>query len=168
MKLQGIALKNLLSIVKHYEGCKLEPYMDENAVWTEGIGHAMLDDKNHQIKGIENKNLAFKYRKVHTQEDADALCIKDLEESESQVNALGLIINDNQKASIIDFAYQEGIARLKESKLLGYIKKGSKPEVIDAGFLGWTAVNGKPCAGVKARRQTESLLYRTGELKFFN
>jgi lysozyme len=136
MKVSNILINQL----KTFEGCKLKAYQDSNKVWTIGIGHT---------KGV-------KMGHVITMGQAESLCRADLSEMESYVNHLGLTLTQGQFDALVDFVYNEGIGRLKNSQLLQDIIHKESKEKIEADFMQFTKAGGKVLQGLVTRRQWEA------------
>lgn len=156
---------NGIILLKHSEGCILHPYMDVAKVWTIFYGHAILY-KGNQLKGIENKELAYSLYPNPTLEDAENLLKVDLVERENKLSGLKISINQNQFDALIDFIYNVGWGGFLNSTLLRRIKLGTGD--ITEAFLMWNKAGGKVLDALVKRRRSESLLYTTGELKFFD
>lgn len=156
---------NGIILLKHSEGCILHPYMDIVKVWTIGYGHAIYNN-GVQLKGIENKTLAYSLYPGLTLEGAIDLLKVDLEERETELSELNLSVNQDQFDSLIDFIYNIGWGGFLKSTLLRRIKLGTGN--ITEAFLMWNKAGGKVVNGLTLRRKSEALLYTTGELKFFD
>jgi lysozyme len=142
---------NCLSIIKHYEGCRLAAYQDSVGVWTIGVGHTHNVQQGQTI----------------TQATADLFLNQDLANTVNNINSLHLSINQNEFDAIISFTFNEGIGNFEHSKIYT-ATKGGQLAVADADFTNWELAGGRHLNGLAARRQTEALLYKTGELKYFN
>lgn len=137
----------------------LQPKMCPAGYWTEGYGHAILDDKGKMIKGIANKALAYKFSKVKTEEDAIKMLQQDLIVRESMINSLGLSLTQNQFDALVSFCYNIGFANLKTSTLLKRIKAKAIENLIRFEFSKWKYSDGEILQGLVKRRAAEADLF---------
>jgi len=140
--------------------------------WTEGYGSLVLDDKGNRISGSANKRAALLYSKIHTVEQAIGSLNFELTKRWQWVDSLKLTLTENQQVALVSLSYNIGFPAFVGSTLLKKIKSKSTNTLIDVAFRAWNkgTVNGKKVVlkGLDARRTTESLMFITGELKFFN
>ena len=106
----GKVSNNLINLMKEKEGCKLTAYQDTGGVWTIGYGHT---------SGV-------KEGQVISQEQAEAYLKQDLASFEKEVSdyasAMKLDLTQGQYDALVDFAYNCGGPRLKESGILEKLK----------------------------------------------
>lgn len=148
------------SLIKYYESCRLKAYQDGGGVWTIGYGNTSYED-GRKVK--EGDNIP--------QWRADELFARIAIRITFRVSDLikGIDINQDQFDALVDFTWNLGINALAGSTLLKKIKVNTKNfGDIDSEFSKWNHDNGKTVTGLTYRRLSESLLYRTGELRFFN
>lgn len=165
------ASSNCIELIKHYESLHdgdlstigLQPKMCPRGVWTEGYGHAILDNMGRQIKGIANKQLAYAHYKVQTEADAEKQLMADLEHRELQIMELCLGINQNQFDALLSFLFNLGISNLKTSTLLKLARKNPNDFEIAYEFPRWNMAGGKVWPGLTRRRKSEASLYFTGK-----
>lgn len=142
MKRRTINQKGL-ALIKHFEGCKLEVYLDAVNLPTVGWGHM---DK------------ALKVGDKITQEQADKLLMEDLEKFEDGVNNLLAVgLNENEFSALVCFAFNVGLGALEKSTLLKKIN--NKMTGAEQEFLRWTKASGKVLPGLVRRRQAEMELF---------
>lgn len=170
----------LVRLSKHYESLHdgdlkqigLQPKMCPTGYWTEGYGSLVLDAKGKPLKGKENKDKALSLCRLHTEADATADLIKQLEFRIKLVDKLKLNLSDTQKAAVVSFMYNVGYDAFVNSTLYKRIKNSESATAIDIEFRKWSkgTVDGELVVlkGLEARRLSESLLFTKGELKFFN
>ena len=142
----------------------LQPKMCPAGVWTEGYGHAILDASGHQLKGPENKALAYQLAKVKNEKEAEQLLAADLSSVESQINRLGLRLNQHQFDSLVSFTFNLGIGNLRSSTLLKLVRNNPNDFKIAYELPKWRRANGKILLGLERRRQSEASLYFTGRI----
>lgn len=140
----------------------LQPKLCPAGVWTEGYGHAILDSNGQQIKGYENKALAYRYAKVEDEKQATEILAHDLVMVENQINQLGLILNQNQFDALVSFTFNLGIGNLRSSTLLKLIRNNPNNFLTAYELPKWRRANGKILPGLVRRRQSEASLYFTG------
>ena len=134
-----------LELIKKYEGCKLQVYLDVGGLPTVGYGHRTDLDEGTLI----------------TQEEADQLLSKDIQNFTRGVTALlgpTAVCNSNQFSAIVCFSYNLGIGTLQHSSLLRKVKEGDFEGAADA-FMKWVHVGPNVVAGLVARRQAEKELF---------
>ena len=136
----------------------LQPKMCPAGYWTEGYGHAILDDKGQMIKGAANKELAYKFSKVKDEETAIKMLQQDLIVRESMINSLGLLLTQNQFDALISFVYNLGAGNLQASTLL---RKLNNLDFLGAAdeFPKWRKAGGRVLQGLVRRRLAERSLF---------
>lgn len=153
------------AIIKEFEGLHdgdlktigLQPKMDPVGIWTEGWGHAILDNKGNFIKGAANKALAYKYSKIKTVEEADKQLDIDLLPRELDVTRkLKISVTQNQFDALISHYYNTG----GSATLFDLINSKSGKDKI---YKWWTEryimSDGKILPGLVKRRKKEADLY---------
>lgn len=164
-----------IDLIKHYESLHdgdlslvgLQPKLCPAQIWTEGYGHAMLY-RGKFIKGAENKDLAYSLHKINNEEDAINQLKLDLSEREGQLNGLYIDFTQNEFDACIDFIFNLGFTNFSGSTLLRRIVAKAGSDEIRYEFSRWNKGGGKVQPGLVYRRESDSLLFLTGELKFFN
>lgn len=133
--------KRGLELLKQFEGCKLDAYLDIGGVPTIGYGHTGPE----VVIGM-----------TMTQPQADATLEKDLERFYVLDHYLEEEVNENQYSSLVCLAYNIGLRAVRTSTLLKKINNGDSP---DKEWGRWNKVNGKEIAGLTRRRKAELELY---------
>ena len=156
-----------LELIKSFEGIpdgdpstvNLDPYIDPVGIWTIGWGHAIRVG-NDFLRGKENKARAFAlYPGGLTIPQAEVLLRADLLTRCRDVSALVTRdVNDNQFAALVSFAYNCGVANLKQSTLLRLVNSGDYPGA-SLEFPKWNKSAGQVLAGLTRRRQAEAALF---------
>ena len=156
-----------LKLIMHYEGERLQPYLDQTGVCTVGYGHALAYPNGEWIRNLAD--VPAKFKNLDEQGVKDLLA-SDLISRESDLNSLPLTFEQYQFDSLMDFVFNEGFGALENSTLLKSMKNEDSTPIEDC-FMMWNKieVNGKHIADSwqTARRKTEAHLYLTGELKFY-
>ena len=78
--------KEGINLIKHFEGLHdgdlkqvgLQPKLCPADIWTEGYGRTMRDSKGNFLKGLKNKDLAFKRATIKTELEAENALKEDL------------------------------------------------------------------------------------------
>lgn len=141
---------NGLTVLKHLEGFRAKPYLDEADVATIGYGSTYYEDgKRVQLtdKPISEYEASCLMEDVlvHFERSVDAYTRDD--------------INQNEFDALVCFAYNCGTHALNKSTLLKYINAYKSDEEIKAQFMRWTKINGVVSKGLKNRRTAEINLY---------
>ena len=135
-----------LDLVKISEGLRLHAYPDPATggdPWTIGYGSTGKD----VYRGV-----------VITEEQAEALLLKDLSRFEAGVTKLAPMSTDNQFAALVSFAFNLELENLKTSTLLRMHNAGDYKGA-QKQFIRWNKANGKIMPGLTTRRQAEATLY---------
>ena len=139
-----------LSLIKKFEGCKLESYKCAAGVWTIGFGST-----SGVVKGMEI-----------SQERADMLLLEDVEVFEEAVNNLVKVdLEQNQFDALVAWTFNLGSTNLKNSTLLKVLNDKNYegvPEQIKRWNKATVDGERQVLEGLVRRREAESLLF-TGE-----
>lgn len=138
--------KKGLSIIKKFEGCKLEAYKCPAGIWTIGYGHVLINWTITRIEQIE----------------AEQFLIRDIEQREHLLDNLlekeNVCLTSNQYSALISLIFNVGIGAFEKSKMWQKICKkdfaGAATE-----FDGWDKAGGKALPGLTARRAAEKELF---------
>ena len=134
-----------VDLIKKWEGCKLEAYLDGGGVPTIGYGHT---------KGVK---LGDKI----TQQQADAWLDEEVPEyffGILSVTHVGL--NPNQLAALTSLVYNIGLNAYKNSTLLKLLNEGKILEASNQ-FERWNKDNGQVVVGLTNRRADEKRVFNT-------
>lgn len=136
--------KNGYTLTKSMEGCKLVAYQDQVGVWTIGYGHTGPD----VFEGL-----------VITQGYADKLLEKDVQLAVDSVNKLVAVsITQNQFDALVDFVFNLGATKFKNSTLLKKLNAGDHMGAAGE-FDKWVLAGGKVLAGLVKRRGAEKSIF---------
>ena len=132
-----------LSLIKSFEGCRLEAYKCPAGVWTIGYGHTTGVKQGMKI----------------TLEEADKLLREDVEKFEKKVDKYNskYNFNENQFSALVSFAFNVGnIDQLTAN--------GTRSlPVIREKMLLYNKANGKTLTGLVRRRKAEYDLFGATE-----
>ena len=136
-----------LSLIKKFEGCKLEAYKCAAGVWTIGYGSTNDVEKGMKI----------------SQERADMLLLEDVDVFEEAVNKLVEVpLEQNQFDALISWTFNLGPTNLKNSTLLKVLNNKDY-DGVPAQIKRWNKAGGKVLQGLIRRREAEALLFEGKE-----
>ena len=131
-----------IDLIKQFEGCRLNAYLDAVGVPTIGYGH---------ISGVKMGD------KI-TQAQAEQLLKNDLVKYENGVNALTRYqFNQNEFDALVSFAYNLGVGNLTK---LTAGQTRNKGQIADAMLL-YNKAGGQVLSGLTKRRKKEKELFCT-------
>lgn len=134
-----------IDLIKHFEGLRLQRYLDAVGKPTIGYGHLILPHEH--------------FDRPLSEAEAQALLRRDLRGAELQLCKLVRVpITQQQFDALMSFVFNLGAGRLRSSTLLRYLNAGSPARAADQ-FLAWNKAGGKPLAGLTRRRQAERKLF---------
>ena len=132
-----------LSLIKSYEGLRLQAYQDSVGVWTIGYG---------TTRGV---NSGMKI----TKEQAERMLLNDVQRFEPEVQRLVTApLNQNQWDALMSFTYNLGPANLESSTLRRLLNAGNYASAAEQ-FPRWNKAGGQVLAGLVHRRAAERDLF---------
>lgn len=132
-----------LALIKSFESCKLEPYLDIADVCTVGFGHT---------NGVTMDMGPI------TQAQADEWLEEDIEDSEKQVNRwIKVELTDNQFSALTSLVFNVGSLPLQ--KTLGTMLRAGNIKGASQQFLRWNMAAGRVSHGLVRRREAERELF---------
>ena len=136
-----------LSLIKKFEGCKLEAYKCSAGVWTIGYGHTA----------------SVKEGDVCTQEEAEKLLRGDIFKFEEYVqDSVKVDLDQSQFDALVAWTFNLGPGNLRSSTMLKKLNNGEY-ESVPFEMRRWNKAGGKTLDGLIRRRQAESLLFESKE-----
>tara|TARA_B110001450_G_scaffold206478_1_gene196600 strand:- start:106 stop:564 length:459 start_codon:yes stop_codon:yes gene_type:complete len=136
-----------LSLIKKFEGCRLEAYKCSGGVWTIGYGHTENVNEGDTI----------------TQEKADKLLKSDIESFEVYVNYSVMVeLDQGQFDALVAWTFNLGPGNLRESTMLKKLNKADYASV-PSEMKRWNKAGGKTLDGLIRRRNAEALLFQSKE-----
>ena len=134
---------NCRALVRHFEGCKLQAYLDSACIPTIGYGHT---------RGVKISDRC-------SQEQADLWLTQDLDDAGAAVASLVKVpLTQDQFDSLSSFTFNLGARRLAESTLLSLLNKGDYQGAA-LQFSRWVRSGTKILDGLVKRRAAEAKLF---------
>ncbi|WP_264309302.1 lysozyme [Pseudomonas putida] len=132
-----------LSLIKSFEGLRLQAYQDSVGVWTIGYGATRSMQPGMKV----------------SMEQAERMLLNDVQRFEPEVERLITSpLSQNQWDAMISFTYNLGAANLESSTLRRLINAGNYVAAADQ-FPRWNKAGGKVLAGLVRRRAAERDLF---------
>jgi len=132
-----------LALIKSFEGCALQVYLDPVKIPTVGVGHVVRPEDNLQVGD------------TITQAQADEFLQEDLQSAETDVdNLVDDELTENQRGALVSFTFNAGAGNLRK-----LMKDGL--EAVPARLLLFNHAGGKVLRGLTRRRQAEAKLFLT-------
>jgi len=136
-----------LALIKDFEGCRLDVYLDGNGFKTVGYGHKVTDADDLDVGDSIS------------QADANLFLVTDLQAAQDEVSALVTVdLDDNEFAALVSFTFNEGSGRLKGSTLLEKLNAPDFPGAANE-FLRWVFIGRQVSDGLTRRREAERELF---------
>lgn len=137
------------ALVRQFEGCQLQAYLDSAGIPTIGVGHTRdvkMGDHCSQLQ-------------------ADLWLTQDLDDAGAAVSSLIKVpLTQDQFDALTSFTYNLGVRRLAESTLLILLNKRDYHSAA-AQFSRWVYAGGKVLDGLVRRRAAEANLFMPPEVK---
>ena len=136
-----------ISLIKRFEGCRLEAYLDSVGIPTIAYG---------RIKNVRMGDTC-------TQEQAEKWLEEELPEYEGYINDLVKFdLTQCQFDALCSWVYNLGPNNLKESTLLRVLNEGNH-SAVPSEIKRWNKAGGKVLEGLMRRREAEALLFEGKE-----
>lgn len=140
---------NGITLIKSFEGCVLNAYLDSVKVPTIGYGATFYENGNKVKLGDKI-----------TLKEADDLLIYHINLFSNKVkNTIKKDLNSNQFSALVSFAFNLGVGNLQKSTLLKKVNINPNDSSIKDEFFKWNKAGGKILNGLTRRRQAEAELY---------
>lgn len=135
---------NATSLIKEFEGCKLEPYQDSGGIWTNGYGNTVGVNPHESI----------------TQEQADLDLSRNIKIAIQRIRTyITAPLNQNQLDALTSLVFNLGVAPLKGT--LGRLLNARDYHGAAEQFTLWIHCQGKVLQGLVTRRAAEKALFLT-------
>ena len=137
-----------ISLIKGFEGKRLNAYYDGVGVWTIGFGTIKYPNGVRVKKGD-----------TCTEAQAESYLKNDLVKFENAINRLVKVpLNQNQFDALSSFTYNLGETNLSSSTLLKKLNAKDYAGTADQ-FPRWNKAGGKVMNGLTRRREAERILF---------
>ena len=149
MTLMRVSHKGI-ELIKKFEGCKLEAYLDSVGVPSIGYGHT------------KDVKIGMKI----TQEEAEKFLRSDIAPIEKALNGLNINLSQGEFDALVSWCFNLGLGNFKSSTMYRFIvAKKSDLEITDQ-MVKWHNAGGKPLLGLKRRRCEEANLFLGKDVYF--
>ncbi len=136
-----------LSLIKKFEGCRLEAYYCSGGVLTIGYGHT---------GGVKESDTI-------TQEEAEKLLRADVFKFEEYVEDNVMVeLDQSQFDALVAWTFNLGPGNLRESTMLKKLNNADY-ESVPFEMRRWNKAGGKTLDGLIRRRNAEALLFQSKE-----
>lgn len=135
-----------IDLIKEFEGCQLDAYLDMVGKPTIGYGTTGTDI-----------HLGLHW----TQEDCDKILLADLDHVQMQIKkVLDVDLTDNEFSALCSLVYNIGIGNFKSSTMLHCLNE-REWDLAAAEFSKWDHAGGREVPGLLKRRLAEKELFET-------
>ncbi|MNN30269.1 Lysozyme RrrD [compost metagenome] len=132
-----------LSLIKSFEGLRLQAYQDSVGVWTIGYGATRSVQPGMKV----------------SKEQAERMLLSDVKRFEPEVERLITSpLNQNQWDALVSFTYNLGAANLESSMLRRLLNAGNYVAAAEQ-IPRWNKAGGKVLPGLVRRRAAERELF---------
>ena len=142
--------KAAIALIKHHEGVRSRPYRCPAHLWTVGVGHLIGD----------GKSLPDSYNRTFSQEEINALLIRDLNRFERGVHKMlpNVPLRQCEFDCLVSFAFNLGLGTFQRSTLRQALLRGDKTAAMES-LLKYCRAGGKILRGLQTRRLDEKALF---------
>tara|TARA_Y100000296_G_C5147940_1_gene244787 strand:- start:209 stop:652 length:444 start_codon:yes stop_codon:yes gene_type:complete len=138
-----------LAIIKHYEGCFYNPYLDPVGIPTIGYG---------SIYGLDFNRIDMDHRRI-TPSEATGLLIRECQEAERRLAGLVRVpLTRNQRSALISFIYNVGSGNFQRSTMRMKLNRQDYTGAVNE-FWKWRRAGGRILRGLVLRRESEKQLF---------
>ncbi len=142
--------KNLVELIKKFEGFRSRPYLDIVGIPTIGYGSTFYPN---------GKKVSISDRPIN-ESFGEELLLSSAGKFENIINSLVTKnINQNQFDALVSFVFNIGPTAFRRSTILRKINSNPSDPSIRQEFLRWNKAGGKVINGLTNRRVLESNLY---------
>lgn len=132
-----------INLIKRFEGCRLQAYMDAVGIWTIGYG-CTTDVEPGQIITLA---------------EAEDRLRQDVKDAEKCVNsAVTVPLSQNEFDALVSFTFNLGCGSLKKSTLLKLLNEGDRDGAAYE-FRKWDKAKGTVMPGLSRRRFAEAQMF---------
>lgn len=138
-----------INLIKRFEGVRSRPYRCSAKLWTVGVGHLIGD----------GKSLPESWNRTFTEEEINALLIRDLNRFERGVRMyIKVPLRQHEFDALCSFSFNLGLGTLQRSTLRQKINRGDK-EGAAKELLKYCRAGGKIIKGLQIRREAEYQMF---------
>ena len=138
-----------INLIKRFEGVRNRPYRDCVGLWTVGVGHLIGD----------GKSLPESWNRTFTEEEINALLIRDLSRFERGVGMyIKVPLRQSEFDALCSFSFNLGLGTLQRSTLRQKINRNDK-EGAAKEILKYCRAGGKIVKGLQRRREAEYQMF---------
>ncbi len=142
-----------LDLIKRFEGFRTHPYTDVAGFPTIGYGHRIVPPESFPPES---------FPRGIGEPQAAAILARDVAAAERTVARLVKVaLTQGQFDALVDFCFNLGAGRLASSTLLRCLNAGRYDAVAEQLLL-WDLAGGEVNLGLKARREAELRLWKSG------
>jgi lysozyme len=154
-----------LKLIKHYEGCKLKPYLCPANLWTIGYGAVLYPEQAKipsTVEGMAKRKaypLQAKDNRQWSQKEVDDLLKHDLTRFERGVTMyITVPLRPNEFSALVSFAFNLGNGTLQRSTVRSALLRGDKKAAMES-LVKYCRAGGKILRGLQIRRLDEKALF---------
>jgi lysozyme len=149
-----------LKLIKHYEGCRLKPYLCPANLWTIGYGSVLYHDQiKLKLSDRRNYPLQIKDNRQWSQEEVDKLLKHDLVRFERGVTLyVPVPLRPNEFSALVSYAFNLGNGTLQRSTVRSALLRNDKKAAMES-LLKYCRAGGKILRGLQIRRLDEKALF---------
>ena len=142
--------KAAIALIKHHEGVRSRPYRCPAHLWTVGVGHLIGD----------GKSLPESWNRTFSQEEIDALLIRDLNRFERGISKMlpNVPLRQCEFDALVSFSFNCGLGLFQRSTLRQALLRGNKTAAMES-LLKYCRAGGKILRGLQTRRLDEKALF---------
>ena len=144
-----VASEDAIDLIIHFEGLRLEPYIDAAGYWTIGYGH-LLKEECDPI----------------TEAEAEDLLRQDVKYTDYVINRyVSVDLRQNEFDALTSLIFNIGEGNFRASTLRRKLNRGEFFEVPKE-FRRWVYAGGRILKGLVARRELEAELFYLGDIQW--
>ena len=154
-----------LKLIKHYEGCRLKPYLCPANLWTIGYGAVLYPEQAKIPSTVEGmaKRKAYPLKAEHnrqwSQKEVDDLLKHDIARFERGVSLYVTVpLRPNEFSALVSFAFNLGNGVLQRSTVRSALLRGDKKAAMES-LVKYCRAGGKILRGLQIRRLDEKALF---------
>lgn len=156
-----------LKLIKHYEGCRLKPYLCPANLWTIGYGSVLYPEQAKipsTVEGMTKRKtylLKAEHNRQWSQKEVDDLLKHDLTRFERGIAMyLPVPLRPNEFSALVSFVFNLGNGTLQRSTVRSALLRGNKTQAM-ASLVKYCRAGGKILRGLQIRRLDEKALFES-------